>query len=177
MKLSPEEKAARERERMIEKAKAVSLQTYRGQVARIFQRLIRAEAAALDEGYYPAVRRGIIAPIYKCVGECVCITCGNVMLWNHKGCHAGHWIGRVHQSTLFVRENLHPQCASCNQHGNGMPIEYLKFMVEMRGQNIVDRLLVLKHQPKSFSRDELVDMRIEFSRRLKSAVERMKGNT
>lgn len=58
-----------------------------------------------------------------------------------------------------------------------MPIEYLKFMVEMRGQNIVDRLLVLKHQPKSFSRDELVDMRIEFSRRLKSAVERMKGNT
>jgi len=50
-------------------------------------------------------------------------------------------------------------------------------MIAVRGESELDRLTRRKTESVSFTRDELVDMRIEFSRRLKSAVERMKGNT
>jgi hypothetical protein len=174
LKLSPEEKASRERERLIESAKADSLQTYRGKVARIFQRLVRAEAAAAPAGFSRHYWEGGICESYRQVGECVCITCGAVKPWNHKGMHAGHWIGRVHQSTLFEPDNLATQCGGCNEHRHGMQQEYLIWLQRVRGLNVVDRLLVLKHKPKSFTRDALVDMRIEFSKRLKVAVDKMK---
>jgi len=88
--------------------------------------------------------------------------------------HAGHWIGRVHQSTLFEPDNLAPQCDGCNEHGHGKQQEYLMWLQKVRGLNVVDRLLRLKHQPKSFLLYDLVDMRIEFSRRLKAAELKMK---
>lgn len=177
MKLSPEEKAARERERFIERAKAVSLQTYRGKVATIFQRMIRAEAGAQHYGWYPAVKNGKLDESYRCQGECVCITCGTVKPWNVKGMHTGHWIGRVHQSVLFSEDNVATQCDSCNEHRHGAPHEYRIWMLHIRGIEVIERLEQLKHQPRSFSRDELVDMRIAFSARLKAAELKMKGTT
>lgn len=50
------------------------------------------------------------------------------------------------------------------------------WMTHVRGQSTIDRLLQLKHQPKQFSCHDLVDMRLEFNRRLKAAQAKLKGN-
>ena len=76
MKLTPEEKAERARQRMLDKARQYSLGTYARQAAAIFQRMIRAEAAALPKGLTPAIVDGQVRDVFRKVGQCVCVTCG-----------------------------------------------------------------------------------------------------
>jgi len=175
MKLSAAEKAGRVRQRLIDRSKAYSLQKCKGETARIYQRMIRAEHAAQKPGYTLAVYRDEVIEIRRYVGQCVCVTCGKVMPWNVKGMHAGHWISRTHTSTLFDEDNINPQCAGCNDHGRGMPHEYRQWMLAVKGQETIDRLLRRKVESVTFCREDLVDMRIEFGARLKAAEKAMKG--
>jgi hypothetical protein len=48
-------------------------------------------------------------------------------------------------------------------------------MLAVRGADIVERLERLKATTRQFTRDELVDMRIEYAARLKAAEERMRA--
>ena len=171
-------KAARARQRLLETAKTMAAGTYcRKVVAPLFQRMIRAEAGALPEGYYPAIRRNVIAPIYKCVGECVCVTCGDVNAWDSgiKGMHTGHFVASRRNSILLEEDNVAPQCSSCNFYQSGAPTEFRMWMIEIRGIEVIERLQALKRESVSFSRDELVDLRIAFRDRLKAAEAKMKG--
>lgn len=180
MKLSPEDKAARERERMIEKAREYSAGTYcRKFVAPVFQKMIRCENAAQPAAFSRHVWEGGICESYRQIGECVCVTCGEVKAWDSgiKGMHTGHFLASRRNSILLVEENCAPQCSSCNFYRSGAPSEFRQWMEAVRGIEVIERLEALKRTSVSFTRDELVSMRIEFSRRLKSAVERMKGNT
>ena len=168
-------KEARARQKTIDEWKAFSPQTCRAKTAKVFQRMTKAEAAAEHYGWWPAVVDGKLDEVYRCVGECVCITCGKVGDWNVKGFHCGHWIGRVHASTLLESDNVAVQCASCNEHNHGRLREYTMWMEAVRGINVMERLQVLKHQPVTFSREDLVDLRISFRDRLKVAELKMKG--
>lgn len=181
-KLSPDEKAARERERMLEKAREYSAGTYcRKFVAPLFQKMIRASFATQSEGYgySPAVVNGDIEFVFHYFGYCVCVTCGKVDKWDSgiKGMHTGHFLASRRNSILLVEENCAPQCSSCNFYRSGAPSEFRIWMLAVRGIETIERLEALKRTSVSFTRNELVDMRIEYSRRLKAAVERMKGNT
>lgn len=177
MKLSTEEKAARERERLIQTARQYSAGTYcRKFVSVTFQRMIRAEAAAEPAWATMAVVNGELIGVYRRVGQCVCITCGNVNAWDSgiKGMHTGHFLASRRNSILLEEDNTAPQCSSCNFYRSGAPNEFRKWMLAVRGLDVIERLEALKRQSVAFTREKLVDMRIAFDRRLKAAESKMK---
>lgn len=174
--LTPEEKARRKRDRMIEKAREYSLGTYsRRFVAPLFQRMIRAEAAASWCTVARAIVDGRIYYVPRKVGECVCVTCGKVGPWSAGmgGMHTGHFLASRANSILYEEMNVAPQCSRCNRYESGAPQRFRQWMIAVRGQDIVDWLEKQKRIALRFSREELVDMRIRFQIRLNAAIERM----
>lgn len=163
------DKEARARQKTIEAWKAFSPQTCRTKTARIFQRMTKAEAAAEPAGFSPHVLDGVMLASYRHIGQVVCITCGKVSGWDVKAMHCGHWIGRAHASTLLESDNVACQCALCNNHNHGRLREFTLWMESVRGINTIERLQSLKRQSVAWSREDLVDKRIAFAKRLKAA--------
>lgn len=177
-KLSPDEKSARERERMIETAKQYSTGTYcRKFVSVIFQRMIRAESGADPRQYVTAVVDGKIQQVARRVGQCACVTCGKVDSWDSgiKGMHTGHFLASRRNSILLEEDNCHPQCSHDNFYRSGAPSEFRIYMLAVYGLEVIERLEALKRTSVSWSLDDLVDKRIEYSRRLKAAELKMKS--
>lgn len=147
-----------------------------GVVAPLFQKMIRAEYGAVEEGFELAVVRGEFDMVFRLRGQCVCITCGKVDSWDSgiKGIHTGHFLASRRASILLEETNTAPQCAGCNYYRSGAPAEFRMWMERVRGQSEIDRLAKLKTQSVSFSREDLVEMWFEFSERLKTAQEKMK---
>jgi hypothetical protein len=157
---------------MLEKARQYQIGTYINKfVAKEFQQMIRAEAGAKPDGHVFAVVNGAIATVFRQRGQCVCITCGTTRPWSGGlgGMHTGHFLGSRRFSILFEEENVAPQCSACNRYRSGMPQEFRLWMEFVRGRETVERLEKLKTTSRTFSRDELVDMRLEFRRRLREA--------
>lgn len=171
MPLTPEEKARRARDRMIETSKQYQTSTYcRKFVAPVFQKMIRAEFAAMPAGKEPAIVDGNLALVDRNVGQVVCVTCGKVCRWNdHKTVNTGHFLAGRSNSILFVEANVAPQCTRCNLHLSGNQNNYRRWMIEVRGEDVVDQLEKLKLMSVPFLREELVEWRIMFSERLKVA--------
>jgi hypothetical protein len=180
MPLTAEEKAERARERMIEKAREYSTRKYcNGFVRPFFQKMIRAEPASQPDGHVPAVVDGVIREVFRRVGQCVCVTCGKVGPWKGNSIgggpiESGHFLASSRNSILFEESNVHPQCNTCNDHLSGNRGPYEIWMRHVFGQEEIDRLRRLKTQSVSWDKEQLVDMRIEFTERLRAAEERMK---
>lgn len=177
-KLSPDEKSARERERMIETAKQYSTGTYcRKFVSVIFQRMIRAESGADPRQYVTAVVDGKIQQVARRVGQCVCVTCGKVDSWDSgiKGLHTGHFAASRRNSILLEEDNVAPQCSSCNFYRSGAPAEFRLWMLAVRGIEVIERLERLKRTSVSFGREQLVDIRISYKSRLDAAIAKMQN--
>lgn len=85
-----------------------------------------------------------------------CYTCGKVASGN--GMHAGHFISRRHNSTLFHERNVHAQCASCNMFMNGQPHLYVERMIRDYGQDFVLELIALSKEVKKFTKQELQEI-------------------
>lgn len=122
MALSDSEKAERHRNRLLEKAREYSPDKYKNKyVAPLYQRMIRAEFGAVPSGLSIAVVDGELSHVSRCVGQCVCVTCGVVHAWNAgiKGMHTGHFVGSRRNSVLFEDGNVAPQCANCNYYLGG----------------------------------------------------------
>ncbi len=178
MTLTLEEKAERARNRMIERAHGMSTKTYSGKnVAPIFQRMVRAEAAALPDGYTLAAVGGEVVESYRHVGECVCVTCGRVAPWTTPAgvIQTGHFLPGRTFAVLYVEDNVAPQCTRCNDWDHGAPDRFRLWMAAVRGEETITRLERLKATTRQFTRDELVDMRISFAARLKAAEQKMKS--
>jgi len=164
------------RDRMIEKAREYTTGTYiRKFVAPEFQRMIRAEYGARPAGPVRAIVAGNLDTVDRRRGQCVCVTCGKVLPWSGGigGMHTGHFLASRRASIVFEEENVAPQCSGCNRYHDGMPQQFRLWMEVVRGPEVVDRLERLKATSRQFTREELVDMRIEFKRRLKAAEEAM----
>lgn len=177
MPLTPNERAARARLRMIETAKKYQTSTYsRTIVSRIFQKMIRAEWGARIEPHEWAIVDGEMTKIPRAIGQCVCVTCGKVERWDAGlgGMHTGHFIASRRNSILFEELNVAPQCSRCNVYMSGNPQPFRQWMLAIHGEGTVERLERLKTQSRQFMIDELVDMRIEFGDRLKAAEEKMR---
>lgn len=182
MALSAEEKQDRARNRMLEKARQYTTGTYcRKYVAPVFQQMIRAEAGAKPAGKTPAVVDGVeVVQILRDVGKVVCVTCGKVGPWSggtgrFGGMHTGHFLASRRNSVLFEEANVAPQCARCNVFEDGAPQSFRMWMEHVRGLEEIERLRQVKATVRGFSREEFVDMKIEFTRRLNAAIERMEG--
>lgn len=182
--MSPEEKAERARQRMIETARQFQLGTYSNKfVAPLFQKMIRAEAAAVPDSEELAVVNGELCFVSRSVGYCVCVTCGKVLPWKGNGpwkenaLHTGHFLASRRLSILFEEDNCAPQCSHCNYHRSGEQQLFRKWMIAVRGQGTVERLEQLKNTVVSFTREQLVDMRIAYKKRLDDAVGRMQDGS
>lgn len=179
MTIPPELKAERSRKRMIDKAAEYQLGTYSCKfVAPLFQKAIRAEAAADPHHYVTAVVDGTIRQVERKLGQCVCVTCGTVGPWKGNSIgggpiETGHFIGSRRASILFEESNAHPQCKICNHRMNGNHGCYEMWMRAVYGQDEIDRLRRLKNESITFDREQLVDMRIAFQKRLDAAILRM----
>jgi len=147
-------------------------------VATEFQMMIRAEAAAKPHGIVRAVVNGIIRPVHRLVGECVCVTCGTVGPWiggrGRQQMQTGHFCSRKDQSVLLNALNVAVQCAGCNQPP-GSPNEFRLWMINCRGVEVITFLESLARKPFAFTREQLVDKRLACSKRLKAAEAKMKG--
>ncbi len=177
MAMTPEERARNKRDRMIEKTLEMSKGKYISKfVAPVFQRMIRAEAAAQDATSTSAVVDGEVVQVYRKIGQCVCVTCGKVQPWSGGlgGMHAGHFLASRRNSIIFEEDNVWPQCSHCNRYESGNPQAFRMWMEAVRGMEVIDRLRKLKETSVNFKKDELVDMRIGYAARLKAAEKSMK---
>lgn len=178
MAMSQAEKDARRRDRLIEKAREYTTGTYsRKYVAPLFQKMVRAEWGSCPGEFTPAVVDGELKMVYRPHRYCACVTCGKVKRWNAgiKELHTGHFLASRCNSILYEETNVAPQCASCNYYKSGAQAAFKTWMMACRGEEIVQRLHQLKATVRSFTREELVDMRIGYQTRLKAAEERMKA--
>jgi len=176
MALTPKEKAERARQRMIDSARQYQIGTYMHRfVSKVFQRMIRAEAAAVPPTFATVIKDGKLWSSYRSLGFCVCVTCGKVAPWSSglAGMHTGHFLGSRRFSIVLEEDNVAPQCSHCNRYEGGAPQRFRQWMLAVRGREVVERLEKLKTTVRQFTREELVDMRIEFQSRLKAAEERM----
>jgi hypothetical protein len=177
MTLTDDEKLARKRQRMLEKAREYTTGTYcRKYVAPLFQRMIRAEWAAAPTTLI-AIWCTEPLSIPRRVGECVCVTCGKRGPWSSGlgGFHCGHFLASRRNAILLEESNVAPQCSSCNRYRSGAPQEFRRWMEIVHGEEEIARLEQLKTQVRSFSREELVDLRLEYQRRLAEAELKMQG--
>ena len=80
-----------------------------------------------------------------------CISCGTVEAkWD-----AGHYRSVGSNPALrFEPDNVHKQCAQCNQHKSGNAVEYRIGLIARIGQAAVD-WLEGPHQPKKYTIDDL----------------------
>ena len=88
-----------------------------------------------------------------------CVSCGR----NHQGqYHAGHYMSRGARPDLrFDLDNIHKQCAPCNEHLSGNIANYRIELVRRIGQAAVDRLEG-PPKPDKLTRDELIEMKARF---------------
>ena len=88
-----------------------------------------------------------------------CVSCGRY----HQGqWHAGHYMSRGARPDLrFDLDNLHKQCAPCNQYLSGNIANYRIELIRRIGQAGVDRLEGPAQQDK-MTRDELIELKTRF---------------
>lgn len=175
-KLTEFEKAHNAWLRKVEKADEMSTATYsRKFVAPVFQKMIRAEAGALDACWTIAIVNGGIEDVIRTVGQCVCVTCGKVRPWSDSrgSMQTGHFLPSRRFAILFEEDNVAPQCVSCNKYRGGALEDYTVWMAAVRGTDTIDRLRRLKETSVQFTSEGLVDMRLAYEIRLKAAIARM----
>ena len=115
----------------------------------IFARLVKLSSAD-DQGY------------------CYCYTCNKKMMWNDRQCHAGHYRTRGHNSTLYHRENVKPQCSYCNRFEGGEQHKFGIRLDEEYGEGKADELTILSHKTKQFTVEELEELMEEWKQELRS---------
>ncbi|HCT9738222.1 TPA: recombination protein NinG [Morganella morganii] len=93
-----------------------------------------------------------------------CISCGR----HHAGqYHAGHYRTTGASPELrFDEDNVHKQCAPCNNHLSGNIENYTPRLIEKIGQDRFDRLMGVHELPK-WKREDYERIRDEYRRKLK----------
>ena len=92
-----------------------------------------------------------------------CFTCGTKYPedegWK---IHAGHFITRMHNSTLFDERNVNAQCYACNIIKRGNAGIYAARLMEKYGEGIINELVKKSQEIKQFTPTELEDMKIRY---------------
>ncbi|NHB89583.1 recombination protein NinG [Photorhabdus tasmaniensis] len=94
-----------------------------------------------------------------------CISCGRF----HDGQYqAGHYLTiKAHPELRFDEDNVHKQCAPCNNHLSGNIINYKPCLIEKIGQERFDRLMSHHALPK-LKRDDYEQIRDYYKEKLRS---------
>lgn len=101
-----------------------------------------------------------------------CITSGRVMHWKTAQC--GHFQSRRHYSCRWLEMNCHPQSMEQNVFEHGNLLVYREKMIEMYGEEAVNKLTVLAHTPCHISEEEM-RMSIKYYTALVEKIKEEKG--
>jgi hypothetical protein len=108
----------------------------------------------------------------KTTGNCdtvICITCGETKKTIEVD--AGHFYSRTHASIFVDERNVHAQCKKCNMPPrSGEQYLYSLRIVEMYGQEELDRLTFLRGQSKKFSKPEVIELIDLYNIKLKELI-------
>ena len=88
--------------------------------------------------------------------NCTCYTCGKVD--NRKNMQCWHFITRGCYRYRWEAINLRVQCVGCNIYLHWNYIEFTRRMIDELGREVVDEMIMLKNQIKSFKTYELEEM-------------------
>jgi len=94
-----------------------------------------------------------------------CISCQR----HHSGqYHAGHYLSVGARPNLRYEENnVHKQCAPCNNHLSGNPINYRINLVKTLGVDVVDAL-EQDHEPKHYTIDDIEQMKKQYRAQIRA---------
>ena len=106
-------------------------------------------------------------------GICQCVTCHNRIHYKHG--HAGHFITRGKWGTLLEESNVHFQCVHCNKFLSGNVREYTAFIEKKYGCEKVMELKRMAAVGRQFTKQELLELRIRYKRRINKARKRLNG--
>lgn len=85
-----------------------------------------------------------------------CMRCGSIVQYNASGeptSHQNsHYIGRRKESTRFDLDNCITLCYGCHQYWHENPKEYDKWMIDHKGQKVVDDLILRSNMYKKKDR-------------------------
>jgi len=98
-----------------------------------------------------------------------CCTCPKILFW--KESHAGHFISRGNKLIRWDERNVHLQCPGCNTYRAGEQAEYLLFLENKYGREIVDELMKKKRDWNGVggpSIHEMRDMIEEYKEKVKA---------
>ena len=95
-----------------------------------------------------------------------CFTCGK-RLKNSPTLHAGHFISRRHNATLFDERNVHAQCMYCNMWDYGNMGVYVDNLIKLYGVGIIEELRKKSRESKQFTVKELEEIEQEYRGKLK----------
>ena len=106
-------------------------------------------------------------------GDCVCVSCVRMAHW--KTIDAGHFISATKSATRFDERNIHPQCKACNQfdNTNSSLIGYTMHMADTYGRDVIESLQEKSKQKKTWTKEEIIDLRVGWSRRIAKQKERL----
>ena len=85
----------------------------------------------------------------------VCFTCGKKGDKSMRGMHAGHFISRRHNATLFNEKNVNSQCMYCNMYDYGASGKYAQNLIKKYGVGIIDELVAESKKIKKWTKEEL----------------------
>ena len=94
-----------------------------------------------------------------------CVSCAR----HHQGqWHAGHYLSTGARPELrFDADNCHKQCQPCNTHLHGNLVMYRRELIQRVGLHEVQRLEG-PHEPRKWSRDELLAIKADYTQRTKA---------
>lgn len=72
--------------------------------------------------------------------------------------HSGHWISGRFSSTLFVEDNVRPQCRICNFYFYGKSHIFGEKLRKEIGEKRIKNLIELSKQTKQFTVAELKEI-------------------
>lgn len=110
-------------------------------------------------------RRWLIAELDRLTSVSVrrrdrrCVTCGTALRLQ-----CSHFYSRRHLRTRFDPRNCNAMCAGCNSRHNSDPTEYLRFMNERYGSDVVAELERLRADTRKVTDEELIRVLERFKR-------------
>jgi hypothetical protein len=96
-----------------------------------------------------------------------CISCGKVVEYGSRTCHAGHFYSRGARSDLrFNPDNVHAQCQNCNNYGTAETLaNYKDNLIKKIGKKRFEALKERKQQ--DYTMKTLKQIRKEFKQLMK----------
>lgn len=94
-----------------------------------------------------------------------CYCCGYQVHWEYA--HNMHFMNRRHLGTRFSEENCHGGCEPCNSYNGGNLEAYEAHLIREYGDNIIDKLTMLKTTVTKFAPYEIKEMMKHYKREVK----------